>query len=52
MANWIGHVLRRNCLYKYIIEGKIKATIEVTGRLGGKGMPLLDDLEEREDTGN
>ena len=23
-ANWIGHVLRRNCLLKQVIEGKIK----------------------------
>jgi hypothetical protein len=23
-ANWIGHILHRNCLLKYIIEGKIK----------------------------
>jgi hypothetical protein len=22
-ANWIGHVLRRNCLLKHVIEGKI-----------------------------
>jgi hypothetical protein len=23
-ANWIGHILRRNCLLKQVIEGKIK----------------------------
>jgi hypothetical protein len=30
-ANWIGHILRRNCLLKYIIEGKPEGRIEVTG---------------------
>ena len=23
-ANWIGHILRRNCLSQRVIEGKIK----------------------------
>jgi hypothetical protein len=23
-ANWIGHILRRNCLLRQVIEGKIK----------------------------
>jgi len=23
-ANWIGHILRRNCLLTQVIEGKIK----------------------------
>jgi hypothetical protein len=23
-ANWIGHTLRRNCLVKHVITGKIK----------------------------
>jgi hypothetical protein len=23
-VNWIGHILRRNCLLKHVIEGKIK----------------------------
>jgi hypothetical protein len=22
-ANWIGHILRRNCLLKYVTEGEI-----------------------------
>jgi len=31
-ANWIGHILRRNCLLRQVIEGKIQGGIEVTGR--------------------
>ena len=26
-ANWIGHILRRNCLLQQVIEGKIKGQI-------------------------
>jgi hypothetical protein len=26
-ANWIGHILRRNCLLLQIIEGKIKGGV-------------------------
>jgi hypothetical protein len=33
-ANWIGHILCRNCLLQQVIEGKIKGGIEVTGRRG------------------
>ena len=33
-ANWTGHILRRNCLLKQVIEGKIKGQIEVTRRQG------------------
>jgi len=29
-ANWIDHILRRNCLLKYVTEGKIEGRIEVT----------------------
>jgi hypothetical protein len=25
-ANWIGHILRRNCLLKHVIKGKIERT--------------------------
>jgi len=49
-ANWIGHILRRNCLLQQVIEGKIKGGIEVTGRRGRKRKKLLDDLKERKDT--
>ena len=30
-ANWIGHILRRNCLLERVIEGKIQGGIDVTG---------------------
>jgi len=33
-ANWIGHILCRDCLLLQVIEGKIKGGIEVTGRQG------------------
>jgi len=46
-ANWIGHILRRNCLLKRVIEGKIQGGIEVTGRRGRRRRKLLDDLKER-----
>jgi hypothetical protein len=47
-ANWIGHVLRRNCLLQRVIEGKIKGGIEVTGRRRRKRRrKLLNDLKER-----
>jgi hypothetical protein len=46
-ANWIGHILRRNCLLQRVIEGKIIGGIEVTGRRGRKHRKLLDDLKER-----
>jgi len=39
--------LRRNCLLKQVIEGKIKGGIEVTGRRGRRRRKLLDDLKER-----
>jgi len=29
-ANWIGHIWRRNCLLKHVIEGKIEGRLDVT----------------------
>jgi hypothetical protein len=46
-ANWIGHILRRNCLLQWVIEGKIQGGIEVTGRRGRRRTKLLDDIKER-----
>jgi hypothetical protein len=46
-ANWIGHILRTNCLLKEVIEGKIKGQKEVTRRRGRRRKKLLDDLGER-----
>jgi hypothetical protein len=46
-ANWIGHILRRNCLLKQVIEGKIKGRIEVTRRRRRRRKKLLDDLGDR-----
>jgi len=46
-ANWIGHILRRNCLLQRVIEGKMKDGIEVIGRRGRRSRKLLDDLKER-----
>jgi hypothetical protein len=33
-ANWIGHILRRNCLLKQVIEGKLEGRMEMTRRRG------------------
>jgi hypothetical protein len=42
-ANWIGCILRRNCLLNQVIEGKIKGEMEVTRRR----KKLLEDLKDR-----
>jgi hypothetical protein len=41
-ANWIGHILRRYCLLKHVIEGKI----EGTGRGGRSRKQARDVLKE------
>jgi hypothetical protein len=45
--NWIGHIFRRNCLLKPVIERKIKGKMEVTRRRGRRCRKLLNDLKER-----
>jgi hypothetical protein len=46
-ANWIGQILRGNCLVKQVIGGKIKGRIEVTGRRGRRRKKVLDVLKEK-----
>jgi len=46
MANWIGHILRRNVLIEHVTEGKVEGRIDVTGRRGRRRKELVDDLKE------
>jgi len=45
-ANWIDHILRRNCLLQQVIEAKIKGGIEVKRRRGRRSRKLRDNLKE------
>jgi hypothetical protein len=46
-ADCIGHILRRNCLLKHVIEDNIAGRVEVTGRRGKRCKQPLDDLKEK-----
>jgi hypothetical protein len=39
--------LRRNCLLKHAIEGKLEGRIEIMGKRGRRHKQLLDDLKEK-----
>jgi hypothetical protein len=41
-ADWIGHILRKNCLLRHVIQGKI----EGTGGRGRRRKQLLVDTKE------
>jgi hypothetical protein len=49
-ANWIGHILRRNCLLQWVDECKIKGGIEVIGRQGKDVRSYWMTIREGEDT--
>jgi hypothetical protein len=46
-ANWIGHILRSNCLLKHVTEVKLEGRTEMTGRRGRRRKQLLDDIKEK-----
>ena len=43
-VKWISYILRRNCILKHVIEGKIEGRIEVTGKQGRRNKQLLEEL--------
>jgi len=46
-VNWAGHILRRNCLLKQVVEVKAEGRIGVTGRRVRRHKQLLEEIEER-----
>jgi hypothetical protein len=46
MANWIGHILHRNCVLNTLLKGNVEGRIEIRGRREGRRKQLLDDLKE------
>jgi hypothetical protein len=52
-ANCNGHILRRNCLLKHVIEGKIERRMEVTERRGRRHKETSRmTLRKRQNTGD
>jgi len=45
--NLTGHLLRRNCVLKRLIEGNVKGSREITERRGRRRKQLLDHLKEK-----
>ena len=43
-CNWIGHVLRRNCFLKHVIEEKVEQKLERKRKQGIRRQQLLGDL--------
>jgi hypothetical protein len=46
-ANWIGHILCRNCFIKHVTERKTEGKIQGQGRGGRRRKQILDDLKEK-----
>jgi len=46
MNNWIVDTLRRNCILKYVIGGKVNEGIDMTGRQRGS-QQLINSFKEK-----
>jgi hypothetical protein len=46
-ANWIGHILLRNCILQRASEENLQGRIDVIGIQGRRLRKLLDNLKER-----
>jgi hypothetical protein len=46
-ANRIGHILRRNCLLKHVIERKLEERVEMKGIRRRRRKQLLYDLKQK-----
>jgi len=44
--NWIGHILRWNCVLKDVVERKVELNTEGTWRQGRRRKQLLDGFKE------
>ena len=51
-ANWIGHIWRRNCLLKQVIEGNEEGRMGEIGRGGRRRSSSWMFQRKREDVGN
>jgi len=47
MSNWIDEMLRRNCILKHVIEGKINGGIHMTGKRGRGSKQLINYIKEK-----
>jgi hypothetical protein len=43
-TNWTGHILRKNCILKLVIEGNIEGRMEVKGRGEIRRKQLRDEV--------
>jgi hypothetical protein len=45
-ANWIGHIMRRNCRLIHVIEGEKEVRIQLTVKWGRRRKQLQDDIKK------
>jgi hypothetical protein len=51
-ANWIGHILRRNCILKHVTEGKKEGRLYMRGRRGNEVSSYWKMLRKADNTVN